>query len=118
MYAQTIGGGVTKYKNGYGNSKQVAYILHTGSSWHGRIGKSTVIVRFVEPWTTQKLHIAAEKMVSAKGGLELNMDKPMDALVLWSGPCKPDMDSNTLTFVRNSWRPRDKDDITISYNYK
>ena len=118
LYTQSIGGGITKYKTGYGNARQVAYILHTGSSWHGSIGKSMVIVRLMEPWTTEKtLILKSESSVTdSHDGRGLNIN-PTPNLVLWTGPCKPVVDGRTLTFVRNNWRPKSKDDIHITYHF-
>lgn len=108
LYTVPLGGGVVGTTNNqviFG--AETMYVLHTGASWHGPIGRAEVIVRFDRK--------------GLKGPLVLrqgDVTKPFRAqpsAVYWKGPCRPTVDGTTLRFVRSSFRPTEKDDIYLCF---
>ena len=38
--------------------------------------------------------------------------------VVWTGPAKPSVSGRTLRFVRNNFKPSEKDDIDLFFGYR
>ena len=96
-----------------GSHKQVAYILHTGSSWHGPIGRSTVNITFHRRTMPGPLTARQTKIVD---DLEtVNWKKARFQDVYYIGPAVPTVSGRTLCFTRTNWRPGTKDDIRLFF---
>jgi hypothetical protein len=90
------------------------YILSTGRSWRGSIGRSKVVVEF-DRSSLMKSPIKAypespEDKFSDSSFWERNKN-----LVGWRGPSKPKVSGRTLTFERSSWEPTELDDISLTF---
>ncbi len=119
VYTQRLGGGIFSLdggKNGY--MKQVAYTLHTGSSWHGNIGRSEVNITFRSKAIPQPLQLIPLNTISKTYPNELHVNSISPNAVTWKGPCAPQAQGKTLHFVRTNWRPTAKDDLMLTYNYR
>ena len=93
------------------------YLLHTGASWKGNIGKATITVAF-DPDSEVKGTI---DMVYGEVG-KLRPSSISDQIrkaggVVVSGPSKPVVQGRTLRFETENWRPTEKDDIYVVFAY-
>jgi hypothetical protein len=122
VYTQRLGGGVAKVGDKVGSYKQVGYILHTGASWHGNIGKSVVTIRFATGQQAAPIKPVPLKDIARKVPGEdtspADIAKVTSGNVVWSGPCSPMVNGTTLTFVRTNWKPSKKEDIDLNYGYR
>jgi hypothetical protein len=118
VYTQAIGGGTTSFGDRSCVAAQVGYILHTGASWHGSIGRTEVVVAFRDPSLPRSLTAVRRASISrshaARGG---HARLPASSAIVWRGPCKPIVSGRTLRFVRERWRPATSDDIELTYAY-
>jgi hypothetical protein len=89
------------------------YILHTGASWHGNIGRSEVDVEIDPKLATAPLKT---RFMDWRG----HADHPIKTFdrhtVYYRGPCKPVASGQTLKFVRTNWRPTKTDDIYLVFD--
>jgi hypothetical protein len=118
VYTQSVGGGSVAIPNCNCFAAQVGYILHTGASWHGNIGRTEVVVTFRDPKLPRTLNLVPLAQVSrSRDGRDLCVPMPSGDTVVWSGPCKPTASVRTLRFVRENWRPTKTDDIELTFAY-
>lgn len=118
VYTERLGGGITSVKGGSGNARQFGYVLHTGSSWHGTIGSSRVIVAFEDKRLPNSLRaVPLEQVANHNDGRDLKGEAPTPDTVVWSGPGAPVVKGRTLIFTRTNWRPTPSDDLMITYGY-
>jgi hypothetical protein len=118
VYKQRLGiasyGTPDPTRNGY--ASQIAYILRTGASWRGAIGRAEIIVRFTDPRLPPLLKAVPVASVSRKGDeRDLDVPTPPRNCVVWSGPCPPAVSGRELRFVRRNWRPTRADDILVTF---
>ncbi len=119
VYTQYGGGGVAVCGGQVASAMQIGYILHTGASWHGNIGRCEVVVTFKSdsmPKTLKAVPIG--KVSYDSDGRYLKIGIPSKNVVVWKGPCPPSVNGRTLRFVRQNFRPREKDDIELTYGYE
>jgi hypothetical protein len=118
VYTQHVGGGLVSIPNRNCLAAQIGYILHTGASWHGTIGRSEVIVTFRDPKLPHTLKPVPLAQVSkSSDGRYVCSAMPSGDAVVWSGPCKPIVTGRTLRFVRENWRPTRSSDIQLTFGY-
>ena len=119
VYTHRLGGGDGSVGDRTFWADRVGYVLHTGASWHGRIGRSEIRVNFPHrrlPGTPKPIHVSR---ISRKNDeLELNSFMPGRNDVVWKGPCVPTVTGRTLVFVRTNWRPKMRDDILLGFGYR
>lgn len=114
VYTLPPGGQMT---NENGLYKQTYYVLHTGSSWKGPIGKGEVIISFKDE--ALKGPIQAKQLKSiGKDPAELVWSKLPSGTVLWEGPGAPKVEGKTLRFTFTNLKPTAKDDVHLYYNWK
>lgn len=94
-----------------------SYLLHTGASWKGNIGKATILVTFAPD---SKVKPPMDILFQGLGKLTQEMmakqhKKPGGLIV--SGPVKPTAEGRTLKFFKQNWRPTAKDDIYVGFAY-
>ncbi len=111
-YTVPLGGSIAHFPVGVHLAK---YVLHTGSSWRGPLGRSVVEVVFKSKGVRSPLAPKPLPKTNNRGmfAKNVNLDKH---IVYYSGPCKPVASGKTLRFVRNSWRPEPKDDIYLMFD--
>lgn len=96
-----------------GDHKRAAYVLHTGSSWRGPIGRSTVNVIFRRKCMPGTLIARRTKIVDDVE--TVNWKKARFRDVYYIGPAIPTVSGRTLCFTRTKWRPETKDDILLYF---
>ena len=121
VYVQDVSGGIVSLRSTYSSASHVAYVLHTGSSWNGKIGSSTINVTFSNTVVDAPLHPVLNVVDASKShddGRDLNLKSVVNRAVVWKGPAVPKVLGRTLTFVRKDWRPTAKDDIEITFAFR
>jgi hypothetical protein len=93
------------------------YVLHTGSSWKGRIGRSVVDVVFTGkkvkgPVRPTEIEFSGETPNYAR------VKKVDPRQVFYSGPCAPVVSGRTLRFQRKNWRPTEDDDVELVFDMR
>lgn len=144
VYTQNISGSVAGGfdSNTSVNAPQVSshqhasYILRTGASWFGNIGKTEVVVQFTDPSTAkvsaisipETLNLIAKKSKAAPKKLASNqsdqgsflpqeLDSKRNRFVVWRGFAAPAVEENgTIHFVRKDWKPTIKSDLDLYFN--
>jgi hypothetical protein len=94
---------------------RASYVLHTGSSWRGAIGKSVIEVTFDRasvPGPLRPMRLGA----GSKETLYGRDWSSQSGCIYYQGPCKPEVRGRTLRFVRTNWRPTSKDDIALYFD--
>jgi hypothetical protein len=106
-------------------SDQIAYIFHTGASWHGKIGRTEIDVTFRIKKIPGPLRAISEKRANDESkGLKpesgnTHTKKPFSPnIVVWKGPCTPVVDGKTLRFVIKNWRPKPSNDLLLSFGFR
>jgi hypothetical protein len=122
VYTQQIGGGIVNVGDKVGSAQEVGYVLHTGASWHGNIGRSEITVRFnTSNQTDPIIPLHLTDVGTKRSGEDLsptNVQKAPKGIIVWSGPSAPAVVGKSLTFVRTNWKPSKKDDIDLYYGYR
>jgi len=112
LYTVTVGSQITRDA---GSVRQAAYMLHTGSSWAGNIGKTEIEVSFHRKDVSGPL-----KVVQIPSGGEVYGDKTVPLHphgIAFRGGCAPAISGTTLRFVLTNWRPTKKDDLLLLFGY-
>lgn len=120
VYTQPIGGGIAALQSGYTSNKMISYILHTGSSWHGAIGRSDVYVTFKRKGMSGPLTAQPIAKVSKEKDFTHLAVKHLDPnTVLWAGMRSgvPTVQGKTVHFTRTNWRPTEQDDLMVGFDY-
>lgn len=115
LYSVATGGGVAP--DGDGRCRLTGYIVHTGASWKGNIGSSTIIFNFSPstlPSGASVLYQAPHATKNVKFG---QLKRPSRGVVCY-GPVKPVLKGRTLTYSLQNWRPTPDDDIFVQWGYK
>ncbi len=94
-----------------------SYIIHTGSSWHGPIGKATINVIFTKPSEVQTpLSLMQIASFDALNGKAMDLASKPNGVV-FAGPGKPKVKGTRLTFVKTNWRPTKADDLYLLFRF-
>lgn len=123
VYTQETGGGVATLDYNTAHPKgaradQLGYILHTGSSWHGPIGRTEIDVTFACKAITGNLRpVPLQQATTNNDALEVTGAMMTANTIVWKGPVIPKVKGKTLQFVRKNWRPTEHDDLELTYNY-
>ncbi|MBS1700187.1 MAG: hypothetical protein JST12_00880 [Armatimonadetes bacterium] len=99
------------------------YILHTGNTWKGSIGRAEVDIDFDSKFLSPAKLIPDEAFnakVHPENG-EFNEKVLNDVMkrnrrtVFWSGPGKPVLSNGHIRFVLTDFQPSEHDDIFLSF---
>jgi len=104
--------------NENGMYQQTSYVLHTGASWHGPIGRAEIIVNFDPAVIGGPIKLKAYSSLPVKKFYELKWSTLPAGTVIYDGPCAPKLEGNTLRFVVNNLKPTKKDDVHLYYAYR
>lgn len=97
--------------------QQTYYVLHTGASWHGPIGRAEIIVNFDPATIHAPIHLTALGSLP-KHSLEfLKWSTLPEGTIIYEGPSLPKLEGNSLRFVRTNFLPTTSDDIHLYYGY-
>jgi hypothetical protein len=111
-YTVEVGNSVAYYPV----SVQLArYVLHTGSSWHGSLGRSEVEVVFARKGVKAPIVAARVPKIDDQGPTAVKWRREKGT-VYYKGPCEPMISGTTLRFVRTDWRPTREDDILLLFD--
>ena len=94
-----------------------SYVLHTGSSWHGPIGRSVVDVTFKRKGVRTPIRAKRIRDTGPRPNYAENLKSDKRA-VYYKGPGRPSVTGKTLRFVRTNWRPAKKDDIHLVFDMR
>jgi len=115
VYTLPPGGQVT---NENGLYQQTYYVLHTGASWHGPIGRAEVIVNFDPAVTKGPIQLKEMKSLHEDFLGHLKWSTLPTGTVIYECKEAPKLDGNTLRFVRTNFVPTKNDDIHLYYAYR
>ncbi len=102
--------------NENGLYKQTYYTLHTGSSWHGPIGKATIVATFAKDASPAPLRL--KKLSEVGDPQRIVWSKLPVGTVLYEGPSEPRLNGRELMFVCNKFKPTKKDDVHLYYSFR
>jgi len=115
LYTLPPGGQVT---NENGLYQQTYYVLHTGASWHGPIGRAEIIVNFAPDLVTKPMIVKALSSMQKLRPDEMKWSTFLPHTILYEGLSQPEVETNTLRFVRTNFKPTKQDDVHLYYGYK
>jgi len=101
-----------------GMYQQTSYILHTGSSWHGPIGKAELVVTFAPNTVHAPIKLMSISSVTEHDISKVKWPTEPRGLIVYQGPCTPTIDGQSLHFTKSNFRPTEKDDILLYYAYR
>jgi hypothetical protein len=115
VYTVPVGGGIVY--DGKGSIQQAYYILHTGASWHGSIGRAEVDVTFAPGTIPTPLILTPLSAAPDNNADKYAWPKNPHGTVLYRGPSRPTLQGRTLRFVRTNLKPGYLDDVLLSFGY-
>jgi hypothetical protein len=115
VYTLPPGGQVTSEN---GMHQQTYYVLSTGASWHGPIGRAEIIVNFDPDVVHAPINLKALKSLPDPSFEHLKWSTLPEGTVIYEGPSAPKQDGNTLHFVRTNFVPTNNDDVHLYYGYR
>jgi hypothetical protein len=120
VYQAPNGSGIAAAGNTQGACLWASYIVHTGSSWKGTIGRSEIDVTFSPGFAPRGLRVvAAAKLSKNADGRNLNdAPFPKRGTIVYRGVSKPRVHGRTLSFVRTNWRPTEESDLNLWFDYQ
>jgi hypothetical protein len=115
VYTLPPGGQVT---NENGLYQQTYYVLHTGASWHGPIGRAEIIANFDPSVVHAPIQLKALSSLPDQDLGHLKWSELPAGTIIYAGPSKPNLDGNSVRFVRTNIVPTKNDDIHLYYAYR
>ncbi len=114
VYTLKPGGQVTSENGLY---QQTYYVLHTGASWRGPIGKAEIVVNFAPDVQTVPIKLRA--LSSFSGDLpHLKWSQLPAGTIVYEGLSEPKVQDRQLRFVKDNFKPTKKDDVHLYYAYR
>jgi hypothetical protein len=104
--------------NENGLYRQTSYVLHTGASWHGPIGKAEIIVTFAPDAVPEEILLKPFSSLTEKRLQDLKWSLLPRGTVIYDGLGEPKLAGRTLTYVRTNFKPDKKDDLHLYYGWK
>jgi hypothetical protein len=92
-----------------------SYLLHTGSSWKGNIGRAVVTVTFAPDSELIPPFVIDPDAIKSHSTLMAHMAKP--GAIVSTSRIKPQISGASLIFTRENWRPTKEDDILVFFHY-
>lgn len=106
----------------WGPLSQAFYVLETGASWYGPIGRTDVYVTFNRPEMASPLipkPLKPPSVIVINNGPYQHADPPeRPGTVIYHGPCKPTVQGETLHFFRTNWHPTNDDNILLYFGFQ
>lgn len=104
--------------NENGLYQQTSYVLHTGASWHGPIGRAEIIVTFAPDVVAAPIQLRAKNSLPDKDFYKLKWSTLPKGTIIYEGLSVPKVEKNTLRFVRANFKPTKSDDVHLYYAYR
>lgn len=98
--------------------QQTYYVLHTGASWKGNIGKARITATFAPDVDPSPLKLQALAALPDHDLQHLKWSALPAGTVVYEGLSKPVLQGRTLTFEKDNFKPGKKDDIHLYYAFK
>jgi len=119
VYETATGSGIAYSVKDQGVAQWARYVVHTGSSWKGNIGETTIVVTYDKTVIPGKLKVVHYKKVAQyDDGRSLKTTHfPAKGTVVYKGIATPTVSGRTLTFVRRNWRPTEAQDLDMWFNF-
>lgn len=103
--------------DGYLNER--VYVMHTGASWKGKIGRAELIVRFQKGVIRAPLRLYPSRFVAQGEPYTYQWWRTMPGgAVAWSGFAQPRAHGREIRFVRSNFEPGEADDIHVYYGFE
>jgi hypothetical protein len=102
------------------------YVLHTGASWRGPIGRMEIIARFrrskrAHPTrgnTFQDVVPLSLRAIGDDGLYHKQWSRPDQEVVVYDGPGTAQAQHNVIRWTRTNIRPTQKDDVYLAFKTK
>lgn len=107
---------VNMAENGVAAAHFAGYIVHTGASWHGTIGRSEIV--FNMPMVVKSVIPYAKATKLVDDVLTFTRTTVPTSTVIYKGMAKPSFSGRQVKFVRTNWNPKKTDDIELWYNFR
>jgi len=117
-YRSRCGGGIFLHTKGEGSLKEVGYIVHTGASWKGTIGRTEVRFTFAQPQFKHTKWVPFASVTKLKENAPVFQRTIAPNEVVWETTGTPTVAGNTVTWVRTNWKPTEKDDPSIAFDFQ
>jgi hypothetical protein len=112
LYTVRGGAQLTRFNS---SVHQTSYILHTGSSWHGPIGRTEVRVSFRRRGMSAPL--SSIRVTRSQGAAVWERDWSRNhSRVFYRGPARDQVCGMSLIFIRENWRPTPQDDLFLFFD--
>jgi len=98
-----------------GGNFSTFYVLRTGASWAGKIGRAEVVVHMKRPGA-RAVRLASYAAAGNPDPYKIAWSKFPAGTVLWRGPSTPTVSGNTIRFVRSNFEPGYLDDVLLFFN--
>ena len=113
IYTVPLGGAIIER----GSISDAYYILHTGSSWHGVIGRAEVDVTFAPGTIPTPLVPTPLTVAPGNDAEKYAWPTHPHGTIVYRGPSVPTIQGRTLRFVRVNFKPSYLDDVLLSFGY-
>jgi hypothetical protein len=114
-YTLTPGSQVTSENGLY---RQTSYVLHTGASWHGPIGKALVTIKFAPDAISTPIKVKALSSTGKNDPRYLKWSEFPSGTVLYEGSSTAQVAGQTIRFTKTNFVPGSKDDIKVYYAFR
>ncbi len=114
----TLGTGGQIAAMGNGEYSETYYILHTGASWHGPIGRAELDITFAPGAVRGPIHLVPLSAVKDNEPQNYNWPHGAPGTVIYRGPSAPTVQGRTLRFVRSNFEPGYLDDVLLYFGFK
>lgn len=112
VYTNYLDSQITKV----GVVSQVAYVLHTGASWKGKISRGEFRLQFAKEFAKEIKKIKRLQF-DPKADVYDEIDKSGVGVLSYRGPSKAIWDGDTLVFKVRNYEPTKADDIFVFFHY-
>ena len=112
-YSVPLGGRIVDH----GSISQAYYVLHTGSSWHGPIGRAEIDVTFAPGTVPMPLVPVSLSAAPSNDDALYGWSRHPRGVVLYRGPSPAHAQGLMLHFLRTNFKPAYRDDVLLSFGF-
>jgi len=114
VYSTVVGVRSGGYPGYSGPFYSTSYVLDTGASWAGNIGRAEIVVHMKRPGQSP-VRLASYVAAGKPDPYSIPWPKFPKGTVLWQGPCQPVLKGDTFRFVRSNFEPTEQDDVQLFF---
>lgn len=115
LYTLAPGSQVTMENGLY---QQTSYVLHTGASWRGVIGKAEIAVKLAHDAQPTRIKLQRLSSLADQDLEHLKWSALPAGTVIYEGPCRAELHNSTIYFRKENFKPSGKDDIHLYYGWR